>query len=265
MGFNLFGLCCGVLAVALFAVAHRRLRQQERERRRGSLALTTVLAFPALYQTLYYTHVLPEAGWFYELRSWPGAELIVLPLGFWGGLVAAALPRRLLVLPLLATTGAAMGPFLKPVLAPLPEAEFREVWTKEVCIQSTLATCGPASLATIWRGFGQVSMERDIARAVHSYRGGTEAWYLARHIRARGFTATFHREAGFPEAARWPAIIGVTVGEGRGHFIPILGREGERYLVGDPMIGPERLTREDLERRYGFTGFALEVGRASGD
>lgn len=261
MGYNLPGLICGVLAVALFAASHAWFRRQGRERRSVVLGVATLLALPALYQAVYYTHLLPEFIWFYEFRSWPGVELVVLPLGVWGGLVAAVLPRRLLLLPLLATTGAALGPFLKPVLAPLPEAEFREVWTKDVCIQSTLATCGPASLSTIWRSLGHRETERDIARAAHSYRGGTEAWYLARYVRSRGFAARFRRESGFPVSVRWPAIVGVTVEEGRGHFIPILGREGEHYLVGDPMIGPERLTRADLERRYGFTGFALEVGR----
>jgi hypothetical protein len=264
MGYNLAGLICGVLAVGLFATAHRLALRLEPRMRWRAAVIRGLFALPALYQAAYYLHVLPEAMWFYEARSWWGSELVVLPLGAWGGCVAALLPRRVLVLPLLATTGMALGPFLKPVLAPLPETEFREVWTKDVCIQSTLATCGPASLATILRAMRHPAKECDIARRAHSYRGGTEAWYLARQARALGFEASFRREAGFPEATRWPAIVGVTVDEGRGHFIPILGREGDRYLVGDPMIGPESLTRADLERRYGFTGFALEIGRGAG-
>lgn len=261
MGYNLWGLGCGVLAVALFAVTHRLAGRFERRRRWLLAGLAFVLALPALYQAAYYAHVLPEMRWFYEARSWPGVEAVVLPLGVLGGCLAALLPRRALVLPLLATVGAALGPFLKPVLAPLPEAGFREVWTKDVCIQSTLATCGPASLATVLRALGNEARERDIARAAHSYLGGTEAWYLARHARERGFEARFRFEDGFPQAARWPAIVGVTVEEGRGHFVPILGFDGERYRIGDPMIGPERLAREELERRYGFTGFVLELRR----
>lgn len=259
MGCNFLGLFCGILTVALFAFTHRRALQAKANNRWLLMGAAVVLATPGLYQAVYYLHVLPETEWFYEVRSWAGAELWVLPLGLLGGCVAALLPRRWLVLPLLATTGAALGPFLKPVLGPLPEREFRKVWTKTVCIQSTLATCGPASLATILRATGREAKERDIARAVHSYRGGTEAWYLARYARARGLNAEFRHGKGFPEHVRWPAIIGVTVGDGRGHFIPILGREGGRYFVGDPMIGPERLSREELERRYGFTGFALEI------
>lgn len=259
MGCNLFGLFCGVLTVALFAVTHRLALRTGANDRRVLVSVAAVLAVPGLYQAIYYLHVLPETEWFYEARSRAGAELWVLPLGLFGGCAAALLPRRWLVLPLLATTGAALGPFLKPVLAPLPEREFREVWTKTVCVQSTLATCGPASLATILRAMGREAKDRDIARAAHSYRGGTEAWYLARYARARGLNAEFRHGKGFPAEVRWPAIVGVTVEEGREHFLPILGREGDRYFVGDPMIGPERLSREELEKRYGFTGFALEI------
>lgn len=42
----------------------------------------------------------------------------------------------------------------------------------------------------------------------------------------------------------------------------ILRREGVWFVVADPMIGPERLRRTDLERRYGFTGFALALDRS---
>jgi predicted double-glycine peptidase len=260
-GYNWIGLIYGVLAVFLFALVHRAGRPLARARLVvwGSVAL--VLSLPGLVLAAHYLRVVPEWPWFYEMRSWRGSELWVLPLGALGGCIAAGLPRRALLWPLLATTGAAIGPFLKPVLAPLPETQFREVWTKEVCIQSTFATCGPASLATLLRAQGVDASERDIARAAHSYRGGTEAWYLAREARARGLDARFRKEAGFPEQVRWPAIIGVKVEEGRGHFIPFLGRDGDHFLVGDPLIGPERLAREELERRYRFTGFALELSR----
>ena len=261
MGYNWLGLICGALAVLIFAGTHRLLRSTVRPRLAAWTVVALLLSLPGLVSAAYYLRVVPEWPWFYEARSWRASELWVLPLGVLGASVAAWLPRRALLLPLLATTGAALGPFLKPVLAPLPEERFREIWTKDVCIQSTFATCGPASLATILRAHGIEARERDIARAAHSYLGGTEAWYLAREARAWGLRPEFRREAGFPEALRWPAIVGVKVEEGRGHFIPFLGREGERYLVGDPMIGPERLTRAELERRYRFTGFALQLGR----
>lgn len=258
---HFFGLFCAALALSAFALAHRQALRQPLARRARWLASCAVLASPALYNAAYYLHTLPEASWFYEARSRPGVELLVIPAGIAGGLLAACLPRRFLVLSLLATVGVCWGPFLKPVLGPI-RAEWRETWARDVCLQSTFSTCGPASAATILRHLGFERGEREIARAAHSYLGGTEAWYLARYLRKQeGIHADFVLQSdGFPETVRLPAIVGVTV-EGRGHFIALIAREGDWFSVGDPMIGPEKVTREMLLGRYGFTGFALEISR----
>ena len=52
--------------------------------------------------------------------------------------------------------------------------------------------------------------------------------------------------------------MGVRLGS-IGHFIPILGQQGERYIVGDPLRGRELLSREELEQRYDFTGFHMRI------
>lgn len=255
------GLVCALIALAGFALAHHYAGKLPAARRWRWLAISAAAALPALYNASYYLHILPEASWFYEARSWPGMELWVIPAGIAGGLLAACLPRKILILPLLVTVGITWGPFLKPVLGPLPTRGFRDVWTRDVCIQSTLATCGPASAATVLRSFGIARGEREIARAAHSYLGGTEAWYLARYLRDQGMSARFVVGAGgFPQTLRLPAIVGVTL-EGRGHFIPVLARNGDAFVIGDPMVGRETLDRNALETRYGFTGFALEVAR----
>lgn len=257
---NVFGLFCAALALAGFALVHRWTQTWPRPRCMRWLAAGALLSLPALYNAAYYLHLLPETAWFYEARSWRGIELLVIPVGPTAGLLATLLPRRLLLLPLLACVGVTWGPFLKPVLGPVRASTLHGTWTKDVCIQSTFSTCGPASAATILRTFGLSRSETEVARAAHSYIGGTEAWYLARYLRAQGLRARFvFRAPSIPSEVRPPAIIGVTV-HGRGHFIPLLGRDGDAFLIGDPMVGPERLNREQLEIRYGFTGFALEVG-----
>lgn len=260
--YNFFGLGCAVMAVGMFAWAYRQATGWPTARRWRWWMVAAGLSLPAVYQALAYAHLWPETAWYYEARSWSGAEAVVIPVGAAGGLLAALLPRTALVLVLLGTTVVAAGPFLKPVLGTVDETVLRETWTGDVCIQSTLSTCGPASVATVLRALGRpVERERQIARACHSYVGGTEAWYLARYLRRQGVGAEFTvGDAGFPAGVKTPAIVGVIVA-GRGHFIALTGREGERYAVGDPMIGPELLTRAELERRYGFTGFALEAGR----
>lgn len=130
-----------------------------------------------------------------------------------------------------------------------------------MCIQSTLSSCGPASTATVLRALGVEAGEGELVREAHTYMGGTEAWYLARAVRSRGLVARFVMNGGgFNEAIRLPAIAGVTL-NGRGHFIAVLSRNDDVFDVGDPMIGPEKRTRAELERRYGFTGFAIEVSQ----
>ena len=42
-----------------------------------------------------------------------------------------------------------------------------------------------------------------------------------------------------------------------GHFIALLARNGDRFRVGDPLIGPEELSKDELLARYQFTGFYL--------
>jgi hypothetical protein len=113
----------------------------------------------------------------------------------------------------------------------------------------------------VLRALGVKADESEIIRAAHTYIGGTEAWYLARFIRSQDLTARFGMQpGGFNDSVRLPAVVGVTV-DGRGHFIALTSRMGEVFEVGDPMVGPKKLTRTQLERRYGFTGFALEVTR----
>jgi Peptidase C39 family len=98
----------------------------------------------------------------------------------------------------------------------------------------------------------------EIAKEAHSYVGGTEAWYLARAIRSRGFEVDFDFRSGFSPEQGLPAVVGVSFGV-TGHFIAVLGREGDRYIIGDPLSGREVLTLEELEKRYNFTGFHMRV------
>ncbi|CAM2884412.1 cysteine peptidase family C39 domain-containing protein [Rariglobus hedericola] len=256
---NYFGLICAALGLAVFAVTYRSASTLPIRKRWRWFILTAVLALPAGYNALYYLHWVPEAAWFYEIRSWPGIEGWVIPMGAAGGFWATLLHRRMLVLPLLATVGVSWGPFLKPVFGPLNTESLHQTWTHDVCIQSTLSSCGPASTATVLKALDVSAQEHEIARAAHTYVGGTEAWYLARYIRSRGLQARFAFNASsFPETMNLPAIVGVTVG-GRGHFIAVIKRQGDVFDVGDPMIGPEKLTKAQLLRRYGFTGFVLEI------
>ena len=102
--------------------------------------------------------------------------------------------------------------------------------------------------------------ESELAAEAHSYAGGTEAWYLARAARSRGFDVNFEFSPGFSPEDGLPAVVGVRLGY-IGHFIAILGQEGDKFVIGDPLNGRELLSREELEQRYDFTAFHMQIKR----
>jgi len=172
--------------------------------------------------------------------------------------MATLIPRRLLMIPLLGVAAFSFVPIIKPILGPIPQEEFNFLWRDGVCIQSTLSTCGAASVATILGYFGHETYEAKIAAEAYSYIGGTEAWYLARTARSRGFKVDFDSTSGFAPEGGLPVIAGVLIGSS-GHFIAILEQNGDEFVVGDPLRGRVVLSRGDLEKRYQFTGFHMRI------
>ena len=60
-------------------------------------------------------------------------------------------------------------------------------------------------------------------------------------------------------ALPFPAIVGVRLNGsiGPGHFIAVLGKAGNQYIVGDPLRGREVVSAAQLMNRYYFTGFSM--------
>jgi hypothetical protein len=61
----------------------------------------------------------------------------------------------------------------------------------------------------------------------------------------------------------WPApsIAGVRLSDSgdAGHFITILGQQGDDYIVGDPLEGKRVLSKAALLDKYTFTGFFMRL------
>lgn len=260
MNANPLGILGSALAMAGFLAAYKLTLKRSRGQRALWAAVATLAALPAVWFAAYYLHVVPESVWLYEVRSWRGTELLAVFAGIAGGCLAALLPRWLLILPLFASLAVVMPPYLKPIVAPLDMSGLRDSWDAEVCLQSTEATCGPASVATILRQFGMEAQEGEVAKATHTARRGTEAWYLARYVRSRGLAATFEMRPGFDTGVALPALAGVRL-DGTGHFIPLLESRDGRLHVGDPVEGDDWLTPEEMQERYQFTGFYLCIRR----
>lgn len=259
---NWLGVISAILAFAAFFVVYRVAKDAPAQRRFLFALLASVAAIPGASFAVYYVHIFPEPSWYYQFRSITGTELLIVILGIAGGLVATLLPRVFLVLPLLGVAAFSIAPIIKPFIGPIPAGTLQDEWDGEICLQSTPSTCGAASTATILKQLGVDVTESELAAEAHSYAGGTEAWYLARAARSRGFDVNFVFTAGFTPEDGLPAVVGVRLGT-IGHFIPILGKEGDRFIVGDPLRGRELLSRVDLEERYDFTGFHMRIRNKS--
>ena len=252
------GIFSAALAFAGFFIAYRATKDQPLRTRVLLTFFASLAALPGASFAVYYAHLLPEASWYYQFRSLSGTEFLVIFIGVAGGLIATLLPRVLLLIPLLGVAAFSFPPFVKPFIGPLAKGQLKDQWDGDICLQSTGSTCGAASTATILRHLGGNVTEAELATEAHSYAGGTEAWYLARAARSRGFDAYFDFRTGFSPEVGLPAVVGVELGA-IGHFIAILGQQGDQFIVGDPLKGRELLSLEEMQQRYTFTGFHMRI------
>jgi hypothetical protein len=258
---NLLGLVGTALAVVACFAAWTYGRRLNVAMRVLLLGVFGILSVPSILFAGYYLHVLPETEWFYELRAARGSEFLAVFAGAAGGFFASLLPRLLLALPLAGVIGLTLLPYAKPMISPLDPSIVQDRWKDGACLQSTTSTCGPASLCTILRHLDVEGTEAEVARAAHSYSGGTEAWYLARVAREKGLSAEFDFTNGDIDSAELPAIAGVRIG-GYGHFIVLLGVEGEVVTFVDPLEGKRSVPVGEFRKRYLLTPFRLVVRKS---
>jgi hypothetical protein len=259
-----------IIGAALYAVGYRLGSNPASPGLRSArIAVFSILCVPGLSFILYYLHLTPEPAWYIEFRSRPYAEL---SSAFWGLLFGYLEIRRPLIGKWRYIAGNRMmfrlsmllmfAPFAKPIFLPLAGARFNDEWRDGVCIQSTAATCGPCSLATIYGSLGLQAKERDIARGAFSGMTGTENWYLIRYARSHGLNARFSYKTSLNEVIP-PAIIGVKLDGGAGHFITYLGDWGKRRVIGDPLSGKFLLTDDIFRGLYSFSGTAIEFSSST--
>lgn len=266
-GMNYWLIPTLLLALALFRVGVVIARRSGKGLSFFLFAACGLLAsIPAIVFSIYYLRVLNEPIWLYELRSLQGSELAASGAGFLAGLLHGRYTsdprfRRIagqwfflgaLVLGLLI-------PYAKPILRPPRWGQFQDRWSDGVCLQTSESSCGPACAATLLRQLGKPTTEKEIAQESITCRTGTENWYLARTLRRRGVKVQFL----FSPSQPWPipSIAGVRLSNlgNPGHFITILGQEGDNYIIGDPLEGKLVLSKSALEANYAFTGFFMRL------
>ncbi|HOM02358.1 MAG TPA: C39 family peptidase [Acetivibrio sp.] len=150
-------------------------------------------------------------------------------------------------------------PFIKPIIRPVSRnSQFQDRWKDGVCLQSTGSTCGPSALATIFNYYGISKSEQEIARASFSSSSGTENWYLIRYAEKNGLKTEVSYKNSL-EDVPVPSIIGTYINGRIGHFITILGKEGDRFVVGDSLKGRLLLTEKEFNEYYTFSNFVLHL------
>ena len=233
-------------------------------------AFGLIMAAPGILFAVYYLKFLGEPVWLYQFRSVPGSELTAGSAGFIAGLLhgkfsAGKRFRKVAgysFFPGLLAIGLVV-PYLKPIARPPDWNLFRDVWSNDVCLQTSESSCGPACAATLLRRLGGSVTEKEIAAASFTSRNGTENWYLARALRARGVQVQFIFEPDLNKPWPFPAIAGVRLPDSgnTGHFITVLGRSGDKYIVGDPITGRAIQSQSELQGSYDFTGFFMVVSK----
>jgi len=231
-------------------------------------AAVVACGVPWLLFLAYFTHFF-DVPWYFEWRAAPSTDWLPSLVGVSVGIgygwrkrwaraektwqFRTVFPGAFIALGLVVLAHA------KPLLIPLNMEQVHDAWERGACLQSTPASCGPCSAATVLRALGQPATEGQLASEAHTSMTGTFNWLLVRAIRRLGFTAHYRQPDSLDEVAA-PAIVGVRLGE-IGHFVAYLGRKDGRYLVGDPLDGMLELGAEELAGKYRMDRFAIEVAR----
>lgn len=253
------------LAGAFFLLGFR-LRKNIVRPHGAALAIiaSAILALPGALMVVYYIHLFDNAVWFYEFRALPYSELSISGLGFMAGVFHSNDPRdslsRRFSAPVVLFL-VLMVPFIKPILASVDFSHIKNRWADDVCLQSTPSTCGPASAASLLKSFGQEASEKDLAKECFTSTGGTENWYLARAFQRRGIDVQFLNLRETPGHIPVPAIAGVTLRDGAGHFIAVLAETPTDYIFGDPLTGKIVVPKSLAQKQFHFTGFFMAVHR----
>jgi len=231
-------------------------------------AVGFVIAIPGILFAAYYLKILGEPILLYQFRSLPFSELSAGGAGFIAGLFHGKFSAKERFRKIagrwffpIALGFGLLVPYLKPLLRPPDWKQFQNKWSDDVCLQTSESSCGPACAATLLRRLGKTATEQEIAKASFTSRNGTENWNLARTLRGRGCEVRFAFEPAANNPWPFPAIAGVRLPSSgnNGHFIAVLDRVGDKYVIGDPLAGKLIQTQAELSDSYEFTGFFLIV------
>lgn len=129
-----------------------------------------------------------------------------------------------------------------------------------VCRQSTSYTCGPAAAVTCLTQLGIDARESDIAvRAQSTPSFGTDATSLVSAVNER-FPAVRCRYDYFDslDEVPLPAVADCMLPRIGGHYVALLEVDKESVVVGDPLSGRQKLSREQFMQEWKGTAIAFQ-------
>ncbi len=219
------------------------------------LGLFFLATLPAASMILYYAHLVKVPAWYIHFRAMPAAELSMSFLGLFLGFLSNRKTQYLFAVLAISLSSI---PFAKPILRPLSIKETTE-WKDGVCLQSTGATCGPSCVATMLKFHQIEASEYEITRNSYTCSTGTEIWYLLRYATQKGLRYQLHTASTFEEL-KYPSIIGTKL-QTIGHFVCVLGKSGDNFIIGDPLQGRLELSKSAFESKYKLDGLMIEFSR----
>jgi len=265
MFFNYSIFASAILCAILFYVGQKLSKVVNKKLLRIILCLVFgLLCIPSFLFAVYYLHISKEPIWYIEFRAISNIEVLSSFVGLFFGFISSRdkrvwrfNPKVFQIFMLVICMFLMLIPYVKPMLLPIgKKAEFSNRWKYGVCLQSTGSTCGPASLTTIFKYFGISKNEKDVARASFSSATSTENWYLIRYARKNGLKVDILNKNSIIDVPV-PSIIGTYIYGGIGHFVTVLGKEGECFVIGDPLKGRLLLTESEFNKDYTFSKFVM--------
>jgi hypothetical protein len=255
-----------------------------RAARRASMPVVLLLAALAVAVVFVQAFVLQENH--LMARVLPLSNLIILgnwlpvAAGWLAGLAwartrGATWRKYITVLPLV---GAGLYSMARPLLGHPPDCT--DKWEDGVCIQTSDASCSPACAATLLRHHGIEASEQEMARLCFTRARGTPKYGLYRGLKKKT-EGTPWKVAVFSDGIdgvcagkTGPILISVKLKRGAHvdpHYESEWGWEpgiahavvlfhlldGDKVEVGDPSLGREQWTTDNLEVLWNGCGYYL--------
>ena len=214
--------------------------------------LCSLAALPVLSFALYYLHIVEPPILYIQFRAIPSIEILSSLIGI---SIGYFIDKSLIINILLAEVFI-LVPFLKPIVSPIKQ-DLPNKWADKICLQSGWSTCGAASLATIYQFYGIQKTEQEIAHQSHSCASGTEIWYLIRFAERNNLSVKYLIINDLNDA-KIPSILGTTLLSGVGHFITLLGKEGDNYIFGEPLKGQITISAAEFNKNYKLHPIAFQ-------